>query len=136
MFDIGWQELFIVAVLAIIVVGPKDLPKALKTVTIWVRKARSMAREFQTGVNDMVRESELDEFKKQALEDTSDMRRELEDSLKPTELTDALDVSDVEKSFETPKIETLNSEPEGDMTQGDAIEGDATQADATQGDKA
>ncbi len=37
MFDIGWQELFIIAVLAIIVVGPKDLPQALRTVTKWLR---------------------------------------------------------------------------------------------------
>ena len=103
MFDIGWQELFIVAILAIIVVGPKDLPKALKTVTVWIRKARSMAREFQSGVNDMVRESELDEFRKQALEDSSDIRSEIEGSLDPAgDVSDTLDMSDVEKSFEGP----------------------------------
>ncbi|MBT6096526.1 MAG: twin-arginine translocase subunit TatB [Rhodospirillaceae bacterium] len=66
MFDIGWQELFILAVLAIIVVGPKDLPRAIKTVTYWIRKARSMARDLQDGLDDVVREAELDEIKKEA----------------------------------------------------------------------
>ena len=65
MFDIGWQEIFIIAILALIVVGPKDLPNAVRTITQWVRKARSMAREFQGGVNEMVREAELDDIKKQ-----------------------------------------------------------------------
>ena len=49
MFDIGWQELFIVGVLVVIVVGPKDLPKTLRAVMGWVRKARMLAREFQDG---------------------------------------------------------------------------------------
>ncbi len=47
MFDIGWQELFIVAVLALLVIGPKDLPRALRAMGKWVRKARSLARDFR-----------------------------------------------------------------------------------------
>jgi len=66
MFDIGWQELFVLAILAIIVIGPKDLPRAIRTVTHWIRKARGMARDLQDGLDDMVRESELDDIKKQA----------------------------------------------------------------------
>ena len=66
MFDIGWQELFVLAVLAIIVIGPKDLPRAIRTVTDWIRKARGMVRDLQHGVDDMVREVELDDIKKQA----------------------------------------------------------------------
>ena len=66
MFDIGWQELFVLAVLAIIVIGPKDLPRAIKTVTHWIRKARGMARDLQDGFDDMVREAELDDIKAQA----------------------------------------------------------------------
>jgi sec-independent protein translocase protein TatB len=65
MFDIGWSEFFIVAVLALIVVGPKDLPKALRAVTKVMRKARGLAREFQSGVDEMVREAELDDIKKE-----------------------------------------------------------------------
>ena len=66
MFDIGWQELFILAVLSIIVIGPKDLPRAVRTMTQWVRKARSMARELHSGLDDIVRESEIDEIKDEA----------------------------------------------------------------------
>ena len=65
MFDIGWQELFIVAVLTVIVIGPKDLPRTLRAVVGLVRKGRTMAREFQDGVDDMVREADLDDIKKQ-----------------------------------------------------------------------
>ncbi len=66
MFDIGWQELFVVAVLAIIVVGPKDMPRAIRTVTGWLRKAKNMARDFQNGMEDIVREAELEDIRKEA----------------------------------------------------------------------
>ena len=65
MFDIGWQELFIVAVLIVIVVGPKDLPRTLRAIMGWVRKARVLAREFQDGVDDVVRQADLEDIKNQ-----------------------------------------------------------------------
>lgn len=67
MFDIGWPELMVIAVIALVVIGPKDLPKAVYGVGKWVRKARMVAREFQTHVDDMMREAELDEIRQQAL---------------------------------------------------------------------
>jgi len=82
MFDIGWQELFIVAVLALIVVGPKDLPQAIRTITTWIRKARMMARDLQSGVNDMVREAELDGIKDQ-LTKPQDLKKTITDTLDP-----------------------------------------------------
>ena len=106
MFDIGWQELFIIAVLAIIVVGPKDLPGALRTVTKWLRKARSVAREFQSGIDDMVRESDLDDMKKQ-LEGAADydISKELENTIDPTGAI-ADDIEDLEGELsEEPLIE-------------------------------
>jgi sec-independent protein translocase protein TatB len=63
MFDIGWSEMFIIAVLAIVVIGPKQLPQALRAVGYWVGKVRGMARDFQNQIDDVVRESELDEIK-------------------------------------------------------------------------
>lgn len=66
MIDIGWSEMLIVAVVAVIVIGPKDLPKALRTAGQWVGKARGMAREFRSSIDDMVRESELQEIREQA----------------------------------------------------------------------
>ncbi|NIA67542.1 twin-arginine translocase subunit TatB [Pelagibius litoralis] len=64
MFDIGWTEMMVIALIALVVIGPKDLPGTLKTVSQWVRKARSLTREFQSGIDDMVREAELDDAKK------------------------------------------------------------------------
>ncbi|HYC04696.1 MAG TPA: Sec-independent protein translocase protein TatB [Azospirillaceae bacterium] len=66
MFDIGWPELVVIAVVALVVIGPKDLPKALYSVGKWVRKARLMARDFQGHIDEMMREAELDDLRKQA----------------------------------------------------------------------
>ena len=60
MFDIGFPELFIVAVLAIIVIGPRDLPNAIRSVMGVVRKVREMGSEFKTGMKKMADEVELD----------------------------------------------------------------------------
>ena len=56
MFDIGWQELFLIGVVALIVVGPKDLPKVLRSAAA-LNKARAMSREFQAGLAEMARRS-------------------------------------------------------------------------------
>ncbi len=69
MFDIGWTEMMVIALIALIVIGPKDLPGTMKTVAHWMRKARALTREFQSGIDEMVREAELDDAKK-ALEAT------------------------------------------------------------------
>ena len=85
MFDIGWQELFILAVLAIIVIGPKDLPRTIKTVTGWLRKARSMARELQGGIDDVVREAELDDLQREANKISNyDLESQIKDTIDPT----------------------------------------------------
>ena len=60
MFDIGGWEFLIVIVVAIIVIGPKDLPGAIRTVTGWIRRARELAREFQSGLDDLARETDVD----------------------------------------------------------------------------
>lgn len=63
MFDIGWSEILVLAVLAIIVVGPKDLPVMLRNIGRYTAKMRSMAREFQDGISDMARETELNDLR-------------------------------------------------------------------------
>lgn len=65
MFDIAWSELLVIGVIALIVLGPKDLPKALKLFTYWTRKARGMMRDFQGHMDEMVRQAELDEVKRE-----------------------------------------------------------------------
>ena len=85
MFDLGWSELAVVALVALIIVGPRELPEVLRTVGKWLRKARSMAREFQASVDDMVREAELDEARK-TMEAARhlDVGKEIENSIDPT----------------------------------------------------
>ncbi len=68
MFDIGATELLVLAVVAIIVVGPKDLPRLLRQVGQWIAKARSMAREFQSHFDEAARETGLDDIRKDILE--------------------------------------------------------------------
>lgn len=63
MFDIGGWEFLIVIVIAIIVIGPKDLPGTIRTVTGWIRRARELAREFQSGLEDLARETDMDKVK-------------------------------------------------------------------------
>jgi sec-independent protein translocase protein TatB len=65
MFDIGWPELLLVMVIGLIVIGPKELPNAIRTVMSIVRKLRMTAREFQSGLGDIARESGLDDVKRQ-----------------------------------------------------------------------
>lgn len=65
MFDIGWSELLVLAAIAIIFVGPKDLPRMMRTVGQYVSKARAMAREFQSSFEDLARETELEELRKE-----------------------------------------------------------------------
>jgi sec-independent protein translocase protein TatB len=64
MFDIAPTELLIVAVVALVVIGPKDLPRVMRTVGHWVGRARGMARHFRTGLDTMMREAELEEMEK------------------------------------------------------------------------
>lgn len=64
MFDIGWDELLLIGLVALIVIGPKDLPGVLRTLGQWTARARAMAREFQSHVDDMIRESNMEEMKK------------------------------------------------------------------------
>jgi sec-independent protein translocase protein TatB len=66
MFDLGWGELLVVGVVALVVLGPKELPNALRTVSNLTRTARKLAGEFQSGINEIVREAELEDARKAA----------------------------------------------------------------------
>lgn len=65
MFDFAWSQIALIAVVALIAIGPKDLPIAIRAITNAIKKARSMAAEFQTHVDDLVKEANLDEVKGQ-----------------------------------------------------------------------
>ncbi|NQU56434.1 MAG: twin-arginine translocase subunit TatB [Rhodospirillales bacterium] len=119
MLDIGWQELFIIAAVGIVVVGPKDLPRAIAKVSKLVRRARGMARDFQSSIDDVVREAELDDIRKQ-VEDASDfdLGKEIENSIDPGgDMADDLGLADLKSSLEeTAETMVADTEPEGDDT--------------------
>src|SRR3546814_5546225 len=76
MFDVAPTELLLVIVVALVVIGPKDLPKAMRFVGKWVGKARGMARHFRSGLDTMMREAELEELEKQWREQNEAIMRE------------------------------------------------------------
>jgi sec-independent protein translocase protein TatB len=99
LLDMGWSELMLIGIVALVVIGPKDLPKALRVAGFWVRKARTLSREFQSSVEQMVREAELDEMRQQLKKASEidldkefrqavDPKGSLTESLKPPELPD------------------------------------------------
>lgn len=65
MFDIAWSELALIGAVALVVIGPKDLPKVMRVMGQWTRKARLLAGEFQHNFDEMVRQAELDEVRRQ-----------------------------------------------------------------------
>ena len=68
LFDIAWPELMLIGVIALVVIGPKDLPRAMRVAGFWVRKARSLSREFQNSVDQMIREAELEDVRQELRE--------------------------------------------------------------------
>jgi sec-independent protein translocase protein TatB len=76
MFGVDTSELVLVAVLALIFIGPKDLPNALRTVGRWVGQVRGMARHFQSGIDAMIREAELEEMEQKWREENERIMRE------------------------------------------------------------
>ena len=67
MLDIGFQEFILVAFVLLIVVGPKDLPKVLKSITSSIRKLKSMASQFHSGIDDLANEAELSDLRKEVV---------------------------------------------------------------------
>jgi sec-independent protein translocase protein TatB len=125
LFDFGWSEILLIGTVALVFIGPKDLPKAMRVAGYWVRKARTLSREFQSGIDQMIREAELDEMRqelKKASEfnfekefnNTIDPTGNLANSLRPPELPDF--------SATVPVAAATNSPSPGATTAPDAIE--------------
>ena len=114
MLDIGWSELAVIALVAIVVIGPKDLPAAMRTAAQWIRKIRSLANEFQSGLNEIVREAELDELKRDIDRATSvDVKNQISNSIDPTGSVErALDLGGDLRELDKPP-ETVAAEAGG-----------------------
>src|SRR4051794_29627663 len=76
MFDIAPSELLLLAVVALVFIGPKDLPKVMRVVGRWIGKARAMAGHFRSGIDEMIRQSELEELEKKWKEENERIMRE------------------------------------------------------------
>jgi sec-independent protein translocase protein TatB len=104
MFDIGWSEMAIIALVALLVFGPKELPNALRTGAKWMKTARKLAREFQSGVDQLVREAELEEAKKLVTDvKTSGIGKAIEKTIDPEgEVKSAFDPKTLQPDRDTP----------------------------------
>ena len=115
LFDIGWSELLLIGVVALIFIGPKDLPRALRVAGYWFPKAQNLSREFQSSVDQMIREAELDEMREQLKKATEfDIEKEFQKTVDPTgELAESIKPPGVPDYFETsPASEPLPASAE------------------------
>jgi sec-independent protein translocase protein TatB len=76
MFDVAPQELLVIAAIAVAVIPSKDLPKAMRFAGQWIGRARGMARHFRTGIDEMIRQAELEEIEKKWREENERIMRE------------------------------------------------------------
>jgi sec-independent protein translocase protein TatB len=110
MFDIGWSEMALILAVALVVIGPKDLPRLARQIGRWSAKARSMAREFQRSLDDMAREAELQDIKaeiEKASRGASGLGAEIERTVDPD--------GDLRRSLEPPRFDDdppRHTEPE------------------------
>src|SRR5437588_10804401 len=84
MFDLGWGKLVVIALIALIVIGPKELPAVLRTVGQWMTKIRRMAAEFQGQFHEAMREAEMADLKKH-VDDITDAARNIGSGFDPVE---------------------------------------------------
>src|SRR5437763_7629905 len=94
MFDISWGKLVIIGVVALLVIGPKELPAVLRTVGQWMGKIRRMAAEFQGQFQEAMREAEMTDLKKQFDETTSSLQTAA------SSMTSALDPTGIKTDME------------------------------------
>ena len=113
MFDIGWSELVVIAVVALIAIGPKELPGVLRMVGQWMGKARKMASEFQGQFQEAMREAEMADLKK-SFDEVKDAATGLAGGNIMTSLQkdvgDALKIDDIDKPALEPPA-TLSDAP-------------------------
>ena len=107
MLDLGFQEFILIAFVLLIVVGPKDLPKVLRSITGLVRKIKSMASDFHSGIDDLANEAEISDLRKEVsnINDKKLIGSEIED-LKGFQNIDDLDMGPLKKDVN--EIKNIN----------------------------
>jgi sec-independent protein translocase protein TatB len=117
MFDIGWTELVVIAVVAILVIGPKDLPRAMRTVGKYSGKMKRMARDFQSQFNEALREAELDEVKREVqsiakIDPMADLKKDLARTEAGIRTDLAKPANGADTEMRALKADTSTTEPE------------------------
>ncbi len=87
MFNIGASEFLVIVIIAILVIGPKDMPNAMRTAGRWIGQVRKVSAHFRTGIDAMVREAELEDMEKK-------WKAQNEEIMKRTSITDESQASD------------------------------------------
>jgi sec-independent protein translocase protein TatB len=96
MFDIAWQEILVIGIVALIVVGPKELPGLLRTVGKYMGVIRRQAAEFRAQFDEAMRETELDQLKK----DVENIKADAENTLRDVERSVDTEISSVKSEFD------------------------------------
>jgi sec-independent protein translocase protein TatB len=131
MFDIGWSEMAVIMLVALIVIGPKDLPRLARTLGQWVAKGRGMAREFQRSLEDMAREAELHDVKREIEKvGRMDIKKSIEKTIDPTgDLGRAFDPT--KSASSTTLAKAGAAAPNGGAPNGEAKEPTVTKPEVT-----
>lgn len=126
MFDLGWTELLVIGIVALIVVGPKDLPVLFRNAGRWVGKARGMAREFSRAMNDAADEAGVGDIQKtiktatnpvgSAMDGVKDMARDFKADLDPTKFDPDSETGKLaaKRAEDTKKIQAANARAAAD----------------------
>ena len=115
MLDIGFPEFLLISFVLLIVVGPKDLPKVLRSITSFVRKIKSMASQFHSGIDDLANEAEISDLRKEVnkidkkslIDDHVGEIRELEDDVNIKSIKN--DVDDIKNANDIKTNKKSNS---------------------------
>jgi sec-independent protein translocase protein TatB len=84
LLDFGWSEILLIGVVALVVIGPKDLPKAMRVAGYWMRKARALSQEFHNSIDEVMREAELAEMRQELRKATEiDLGRTFHNTIDP-----------------------------------------------------
>jgi sec-independent protein translocase protein TatB len=121
MIDVGWSEMAVVALIALLILGPKELPQAMRMMARWVKKARAVSREFRSGVDEMIREAELEDARKAVdMARPSNLKQSIGRVVDPTGSVDEA-MSDVESEARKAESEAKEAVRASDQPEGATI---------------
>lgn len=111
MLGFAWSEIILIGAVALVVIGPKDLPKVMRTAGQWSRRLRALASDFQRHVDDMIRQAELDDIKRETEKamDIGSIQADIENAVDVAGLQKAVEMEETTAAAELPVL------PEGQV---------------------